>query len=50
MDLDAPEEEVSVDEEPEAVDTGDESAMEIEGLELEMEAPEEPEEEDKPKE
>ena len=46
VDLDAPKEEVSMDEEPEAVDTGEEPSLEIEGLELEMESPEEPEEED----
>ncbi len=45
VDLDAPEEVVSMDEEPEAMDTDEEPSMELEGLKLEMEAPEEPEEE-----
>ncbi len=48
VDLDAPEEEASLDEEPEAVDTGDEPSLEVEGLELEMESPDEPEEEENP--
>jgi hypothetical protein len=44
VDLDEPE--VISYEEPEAETDGEESAMEFEGMELEMEAPDEPEDED----